>query len=379
MNEFFAPRPLELDAGRFDTLPENSFTLPAEWYYEPEVYRAEHRAIFYRNWWYVGHRSDLPKAGDFFTAEIVDQRLFVIRGSDGVLRAFHNVCSHRAHPVVEGSGNRKLITCPYHQWCYGSDGKFRQARGRESLKSWIPDNADLKPIRLEDYGGLLFINFDADAVPLVEQAGVLLGHMHETCPRLEDLRRVHRFERDVKANWKTVIDNNHECYHCDANHRTLMELIDYAGTAVWTDDGITFSHRVQNKALENGAYNLRPEELAQESLFGFIFPVHIPLMFPGSPSLIMFQILPTGPETTRERMDFYLLGDQPSEQEQRFIDFITGTLVPEDVGLCEEVQKGLHSLGYRQGRFVVDRSHPEFSEHHVHFFQRMVRDALLGG
>ena len=99
-------------------------------------------------------------------------------------------------------------------------------------------------------------------------------------------------------------------------------------------------------------------------------------MFPGSPSLIMFQILPTGPETSRERMDFYLLGSTPTEQEQHFIDFITGVLVPEDVGLCEGVQKGLHSLGYRQGRFVVDRTHPEFSEHHVHFFQKMVHDAL---
>lgn len=377
MNHPVVPSPA-LDAGRFASRAEDSFTLPAEWYHEPEIYRAEHQAIFYRSWWYVGHRSELARSGDYLTAEIVDQRLFVIRGGDGVLRAFHNVCSHRAHPLVEGSGNRKLITCPYHQWCYGSDGRFRQARGRETLTSWIPDNADLKPIRLEDYGGLLFVNFDADARPLADQAGVLLGHMHETCPRLEDLQRVHRFERDVKANWKTVIDNNHECYHCDANHRTLMELIDYAGTAVWTDDGITFSHRVQNKALENGAYNLRPEELAQDSLFGFIFPVHIPLMFPGSPSLIMFQILPTGPETTRERMDFYLLSERPSEQEQQFIDFITGVLVPEDIGLCEEVQKGLHSLGYRQGRFVVDRAHPEFSEHHVHFFQSMVRDALLG-
>jgi len=324
----------------------------------------------------VGHVSDVAKPGDFITGRVVDQNVAVIRGQDDVLRAFHNVCSHRAHPLLEGTGNRKLITCPYHQWCYGTDGRFRQARGRESLEGWIPDNADLKPVRLEDYGGFLFVNMDPDAVPLIEQAGTLLEHMRETCPRLGDLVRAHRFERDVAANWKTVIDNNHECYHCDVNHKALMELVDYAGTAVWSDDGITFSHRVLRKAADNSAYAVDDATKAQDSLFAFIFPVHIPLMFPGTPSLLMFQVLPTGPETVRERLDFYFLSAEPSEQEQRFIDFFAHVLVPEDVGLCEAVQKGLHSLGYEQGRFVVDRDHPEFSEHHVHFFQKMVRDAL---
>tara|TARA_B100000676_G_scaffold313264_1_gene392840 strand:- start:8184 stop:8597 length:414 start_codon:yes stop_codon:yes gene_type:complete len=137
--------------------------------------------------------------------------VLIIRGQDGVIRAFHNVCGHRAHPLLEDSGNRKLITCPYRQWCYGSDGKFRQACGRDSLKDWIPDNADLKPARREDYCGFLFVNMDPDTRPLIDQAAVLLKDMKDACPRFDELVRAERWEVDVNANWKAVIDNNHEC------------------------------------------------------------------------------------------------------------------------------------------------------------------------
>ncbi len=368
---------MPLDAGRFDPdSAEASSTLPASWYYEPEIYRREHEAIFYRTWWYQCHVSDLAKPGDFTCGAVADQKIFIMRGRDNELRAFYNVCSHRAHPLLEGQGNKVLITCPYHQWCYNSDGTFRQAGGRETLEGWIPDNADLKPVRLENYGGFLFVNLDPDAKPLIEQAPQLMKDFYTCCPRLDDLVRVERREREVAANWKTLVDNNHECYHCDANHKSLMELVDYDNKAVWSDDGITFSHTVERKKLDNSAYALNDVAIEQDSLFSYIWPSLIPLFFPGTPSAVMFQVLPTGPETSTVRHDFYFLSRAPSEQEQAFMDWMTNVLVPEDVALCEHVQQGLHSRGYDQGRFVVDRDHVAFSEHHVHFFQRFVYQAL---
>jgi choline monooxygenase len=377
MNEYFRPAKRDIrDSGRFDPTPEKSFTLPSDWYFTPGVYRAEHDAIFYRTWIYQGHRSDLANPGDYFVGQVADQGIFVIKDANGELRAFYNVCSHRAHPLLSGAGNARLIVCPYHQWCYEASGKFRGARGRDALKEWIPDNANLKEIRLEDFGGFLFVNLDPDAKPLADQAGALLGHMRDNCPQLETFVRAERYELDIAANWKTVIDNNHECYHCQSNHKTLMELVDYDNKAVWSDSGITFSHAVEKKTLDNGAYQLKPEEIQQEALFGYIWPTVIPLMYPGSPSIAMFSVIPTGTETTRERWDFYLTHPEPNDQERRFIDYIKNVLIVEDIGLCEGVQKGLHSRGYRQGRFVVNREHSEFSEHHVHFFQKFVFDAL---
>ncbi len=380
MNEHMTPHPVPaLDAGLFDpTSAENSWTLPSDWYYRPDVYQREHAAIFYKSWWYQCHASDVPEAGDYFCGEIADQGVFIIRDSDGTLRAFYNVCSHRAHPLLQGGGNTKLIVCPYHQWCYQSDGCFRGARGRESLKDWIPDNANLKPVRVEAFGGFLFVNLDPDAIPLCEQTPKFLRDMYACCPSLDDLVRVDRREFDVAANWKTLVDNNHECYHCDANHKSLMELVDYDNKATWSNDDITFTHAVGRNQLVNTAYPVDQDSIEQDSMFGFIWPVHIPLFYPGTPSMVLFQILPTGPETSRVRHDYFLLDRQPSDQERSFMDWFTGTLAVEDISICENVQKALHSRGYRQGKFVVDRDHVEFSEHHVHFFQSLVHRALMG-
>ncbi len=378
MDKLAPPIEPHLDAGKFH--PENaekSWTLPAEWYYDPAVYRQEHEAIFYRTWSYQCHVSDVESVGDFYCGEIADQGVFIIRGSDGELRAFYNVCSHRAHPLLEGQGNTRLIVCPYHQWCYQPDGRFRSARGRDALKGWIPDNADLKPVRLENFGGFLFVNLDSDVEPLADLAAKLLRDMKDYCPQLEGLVRAARFERPVAANWKTVIDNNHECYHCAVNHPALMEIVNYESESEWSDDGITFSHAVRGRHLNQAAYVLESGEAEQESLFGYIWPNTIPLFFPGTPSAVMFQVIPTGPETCKVRHDFYFIDREIGVQEKSFIDYINNVLVVEDMGLCERVQKGLHSRGYQQGKFVVDRSHCEFSEHHVHLFQRFVFNALV--
>ena len=156
-----------------------------------------------------------------------------------------------------------------------------------------------------------------------------------------------------------------------------MDLVDYDNKAIWHNDAITFTHAVERKKLDNTAYTVDADSIEQDSMFGYIWPVHVPLFFPGTPSMIMFQILPTGPETSRVRHDYFMLNREPTEQEAAFMDWFTGVLAVEDTSLCENVQKNLHSRGYTQGRFVVDRQHVEFSEHHVHFFQTLVHNALI--
>ncbi|MEX0808594.1 MAG: aromatic ring-hydroxylating dioxygenase subunit alpha [Dongiaceae bacterium] len=374
--EHRAPTWAPFDAGRFAPVAEDSWTLPADWYFDPAVYAAERAAIFYQNWIYQCHVSQVAKPGDYYVGMVADQSVFIMRDGDGALRAFYNVCSHRAHPLLEGIGNSRLIVCPYHQWCYETNGNFRGARGRDSLEGWIPENAALKEVRLENYGGLLFVNLDRDANPLVDKAGKLLADLQRTCPRMEELVFAERFERIIAANWKTVVDNNHECYHCAANHPALMELVGYVGRSVWSDDGITFSHAIEANERDNRAYKL--DRIEQQALFGFVWPTTIPLMFPGTPNYVISHVIPAGPETTIERWDFLFSKAELDEQDRRLVDYMKTTLIPEDVGICERVQKGLHSRGYRQGRFVVDRSRPDFSEHHVHFFQKFVHDALMG-
>lgn len=174
----------------------------------------------------------MQNPGDYFCAQIADQSVFVIRDGNDELHAFYNVCSHRAHPLLSGAGNTPLIVCPHHQWYYQTDGCFKVAKGQDNLKEWIPDNANLKPVRLEEYGGFLFVNLDLEAQYLHAQAPQFLQDMHNYSPRLDKFICVERYQREVQANWKTILDNNHECYHCAVNHKTLMELVDYQKKAI---------------------------------------------------------------------------------------------------------------------------------------------------
>ena len=111
-------------------------------------------------------------------------------------------------------------------------------------------------------------------------------------------------------------------------------------------------------------------------MFGYIWPTLVPLMYPGTACLAIFQIIPVSPELTLERWGTLVDSSEPNQQAKQLIDYLENVLVEEDVSLCESVQRGLHSRGYRQGRFVVNRDHVEFSEHHVHMFQNLVYRSL---
>lgn len=330
MNEFVVPS-ATLDAGRFDPASaERSWTLPAHWYFDPAIYARERECIFRRGWIYQGHVSDLRARGDALAGRIDDLALRLERTDDGEIAAF-----------------------------LATDDRRR-------------------PLRVEVLAGFVFVNLDAETESLAALTGRFVDDVYRCCPRVDEFVRVRRSERAVAANWKTVVDNNHECYHCAHNHPALMQLVDYRNQAVWRDDGITFSHTVRRKRLDNPAYRLDPGALHQDSLFGYVWPTLVPLWFPGSPAAVLFQIVPTGPESCIARHDFYFLDAEPNRQEREFMRYIEKVLVPEDVALCEAVQRGLHSRGYRQGKLVVDRARPDFSEHHVHFFQSLVFRALAG-
>ena len=121
--------------------PERAWTLPGKYYYDPLIYRRELETIFYRNWQYACHVSRLAEPGMYFVRDIGDQSIVVLRDSGGEIRAFHNVCQHRAHRLLEGEGRvRDAITCPYHAWRYGLSGELRFARGSDQVAGFPGDD-----------------------------------------------------------------------------------------------------------------------------------------------------------------------------------------------------------------------------------------------
>ena len=149
-------RPYRADA-------ERSYVLPPNYYIDPAVYEREKREIFYKAWNYAGHVSQLANVGDYVTCRVADQELFVIRSKDERLRAFYNVCAHRAHQLLKGCGSARVITCPYHAWSYHADGRLRTARGTEHVAEFNPDDFHLKEVGVEMMAGFVYVNLDPDA------------------------------------------------------------------------------------------------------------------------------------------------------------------------------------------------------------------------
>ena len=122
---------------KFRFLPDadRSATLPAYYFFDPEIYEREKEAVFYKTWQFAGYLHDLRNPGDFITTEIIDQKILVVRAKDQQLRAFYNVCMHRGHVLAEGSGNRSFFTCPFHAWSYDTTGALKAAGNAENFTS----------------------------------------------------------------------------------------------------------------------------------------------------------------------------------------------------------------------------------------------------
>jgi len=367
---------LQPDDMPFCANPAESFTMPARFYTSPEVYEAEKEAIFYRNWYYVCHQSQVKETGQFVTAQIHEQSVFVTRDREGELKAFYNVCAHRGHELVHGSGKKNLIVCPYHAWSFDLDGSLKAARNSENILNFNKCDFSLKPVRVEVFAGFVFVNLDESATPLAKQAPELEEEIRKYCPKIDDLTFAQRDTFNVKANWKVLIDNFLECYHCDPAHRDFVDLVDME-TYRSTCNGIYSSHVSDNvRTTDAAAFKFEKGDVDFGYCGWFLWPNLTIWAYPGETNISILQMIPDGLGNTIEYQDWFTETDTPTPQLKEAMDYQKDVLQPEDITLCESVQKGLQSKGYNQGRFVVDKELTELSEHAVHHFQKLVMEAL---
>ncbi len=362
------------DLGKFDTDPERSYTLPKGYYTDPAIFEREKEEIFFKAWSYACHAGQVAAPGDFVTCKVADQSVAVVRGQDGVLRAFYNVCSHRAHELFQGCGKAKIVTCPYHAWTYHTDGRLRSAIGQKKVEGFAAEEFALKPVRLEEYAGFVFVNLDPAAPSLAAEAGTLAQDIQGYCADVPALKFAHRLTYEIKANWKNVVDNFLECYHCSVAHPAFVDLVDIKHYHTKTYD-LYSSHISPPGRADNKAYQI-PDGPATNFAAWWLWPNVTFNVFPGPANITVLHIMPTGPETTLEHFDFFFLQDQPTEAEMQAIKYVDEVLQVEDIGLVESVQRGLHSRGYNQGRFMVDKERSFNSEHGLHHFHSLVLNRL---
>jgi choline monooxygenase len=229
---------------------------------------------------------------------------------------------------------------------------------------------------VEEYAGFVFVNLDPDAEPLRDQAGDLEAEIRFYCPKIDELEFAQRDTYDVAANWKVLIDNFLECYHCHCAHKDFVDLVDMDSYRTKTH-GI-YSAQISDapRTTASSAFTFETGEVEFGYAGWFLWPNLSIWVYPGEPNISTLQMLPSGPDRCIEHQDWFTLGGRKTKQLADAMTYMKDTLQPEDIGLCESVQKGLKSKGYNQGRFIVDREMTELSEHAVHHFQSLVAKAL---
>ena len=356
---------------------EDSFTLPSRLYTDPSVFELEKERIFYRSWQYVAHRCMFRQPGDYVTLRIADQNIFAIRGDAGEIRAFYNVCRHRAHELLpDGTGNvERAIVCPYHAWTYQRDGELRGAPLADRRPGFDKSDYPLKPVQAEMFLDCVFVNLDPEAQPLAGLAGDMEEDVRSRIPFFGDLQAVMtdgQGESRIRAGWKVVVDNYVECYHCDHAHPAFSDII--CMDSYQHDTFGLWSRQLGGQIRPaNSAYPVDPETDFMMSAFWFLWPNTTINVLPGKEELSIAAIRPAGLEATL--FEGHTLSATGSFDEAR-MTYSADTLVPEDIRLCESVQRGLKSLGYSRGPLVADGNRTGRGEHALHHFHLLVRKAL---
>ncbi len=354
--------------------PQQSYTLPSAYYTDPALFDLEKELIFYRTWQYICHVAEVPDSGDYLTMRICDQNIFVMRGEDGGLRAFYNVCRHRAHELLQGAGKVKnVITCPYHAWTYEKDGALRGAPNSDKRPEFCKANFGLRQVRLEEFLGCVFVNLDDNAVSLNEQASDLAADIRQRVPFIDDLRPVPgRFvDPNINAGWKVVVDNYVECYHCSHAHPAFASMI-CLDTYRLDTFGLWSRQLGDDIRPENDAYPVDPDG-AQFSAFWFLWPNMTFNVLPGGNDLTALAVRPVCHDKSLFEGTTLSADGKTHPERRKYGNTVLG---PEDTALCESVQRGLMSKGYDQGPIIVDPDRDGIGEKAIHHFHRLVHSAL---
>jgi choline monooxygenase len=349
-------------------------TMPSRWYTDPAFLEAEKPRIFWKTWQPVGRLDQVLRPGDYFTADVVGERIVVTRGLDDQLRAFYNVCAHRAGPVAVGKGNRKSLQCKYHGWKYNLEGRLMNAPEFDGVENWRKEDVCLKSLQVEAWGPFIFINLDPAAPPMRAIYGDIEDEIKRKGFNIAAMRAFERRDYIIDCNWKVYVDNYLEGYHVPIAHPGLYRELDYE------------QYRVDTFRYYSSQYApIRPAKLGDvqgrdrryvrtedegEALYYWIFPNVMLNIYPDNMSINI--ILPLGHDKTLTIFEWYF--EEPGtgegwESMQQTIAF-SDEIQQEDIEICVAVQQGLQSRAYDTGRFSVKR------ENGVHHFQKLVHEFL---
>jgi len=339
---------------------EDGLSLPGWIYGDADFLEAEREAVFAGSWQIVCHVSDIPNPGDYHTLDFMGDSFVVVRGKDGELRGFHNVCRHRAARLLDGaSGTCKgAIVCPYHAWSYGYDGRLNTVPFREKFPGLDLDRSGLAPLEVEDFLGFVFVRQQPGGPSIAEMMEPYRAELEPyRLPELRALGRVTLRRRAV--NWKNVGDNYSDALHITVAHPGLTRLFgrSYGAEAeqwvdkMWGDmraeSSSNLSERLYQKYLPDAPH--LPRERQRKWAYYKLWPN---IAFDIYPDQVDFmQFIPVSPTETLIREIAYVLPDDRREMRAaRYLNWRINRMVSlEDKALIERVQAGMSSRSYTVG------------------------------
>ncbi len=210
--------------------------LPRAFYCAPEAHEADLRLVWTREWIFAASAVELPEPGSYVTLQVGDYPVVVVRGADGTVRAFHNTCRHRGSRICSApSGRASRLRCPYHQWTYDLDGRLLWAR--DMGPGFEPASHGLKPVHAGIAAGMVFICLADEAPDFAPLKAV--ANRYAGPHRMDELKVAQQSTIVENGNWKLVLENNRECYHCAGSHPALCVTFDVDPDLVGADDSLT--------------------------------------------------------------------------------------------------------------------------------------------
>jgi len=371
------------NSDRIDVNPqlECAETLASRFYTEPAVLLLEKEKIFLRTWQLLGTLSQpcgevhgtkrtIADPESYFTMDLAGEPVVVVRDAVGKLRAFSNVCRHRAGPIAEGAGCRKVLNCAYHGWTYTLDGRLIGTPEVDSMEFFDRSTMGMVPLRCETWEQFIFVNFAAQGPTL----GEYLGNIPELAQEFpyEGLALTERRDYMVNCNWKVYVDNYLEGYHIPIVHPGLMKEIDYPRYRCET---FRYHSRQVGPVKE-----LKPSDThdrvyppgvgLKEALYFWIFPNMMLNFYPDNVQTNL--IVPLSHDKTLVIFEWYFPEAHSEKTRARAAKAIafSDVVQQEDTHICEAVQRGLQSATYDRGRYSVKR------ENGVHHFHMLLSEFL---
>jgi choline monooxygenase len=326
--------------------------------------------VFSKTWQVIGRTDQIQKPGDFLTFTVAGEPIVAVRGSDGQLRAFYNVCRHHAAAVVtESCGHAQILHCPYHGWNYGLDGSLKGMPEFEGVKGFDRSANGLVPVKVATWEKFVLVNLDPNAEPVERFLGRIMQRMAPL--EVTKLHYVASRQYDIACNWKVFVDNYLDGgYHVPHLHKGLNSVLDYKQYTIENEDRYCLQSSPMVSSDEDAATSATRK--GDRAWYFWQYPNFMINWYAGYMDTNL--VIPVDVDHCRVIFDFYF-GEVATEAARKYNEesiAVGDRVQSEDLGICEAVQRGLKSRAYGAGRLSVRREAGE------HLFHRLLAADLKG-